>query len=133
MRATNRLSTRTDTSDASYARTPSGVRARVLEAIRERPRSCDELMVDLGLQHSTCSAAINALMRQRLVADLGVRTITRAGRTAIVWEVPPFIPPVAPAGPTRRELANRVELAVTMLRGRCCDDVIDVLRGIYGS
>lgn len=112
MRSTERLATRTDTSDSSFDLAPRGVRARVLEAIRQRPRSVDELMHDLCLSHSTCSAAVNHLMRRNLVMDLGVRTTTRSGRTAIVWEENPGIPPNKKVEATRAQLLDRIDLAI---------------------
>jgi len=129
MRITESLSTRHETSDEAFARTPSGVRARLLEAIRERPRTVDELMQDLHLTHSTASAAVNALMRMGLVQDLGVRAPTRSGRTAIVWE-PSLASRGFAAPPTRQELQERIDRACAMLRVHGgMDSVLDVLEG----
>lgn len=112
MRHTNRLSTRTDTSDSAFAAAPKGAAADILAALRDRPRSVDELMFDLDMSHSTASAAVNKLMRLGWVFDDGVRTITRNGRVAIVW-IPRDIPvPIRDSAPTRAELLSRIVHAI---------------------
>lgn len=115
MRQTANQSTRQETSDEAFAAMPKGVAAMVLEAIRERPRSVDELMVDLALSHSTCSSAVNKLMRLGFVFDDGTRSMTRAGRKCIVWHASEQ-PVVGAPPPTRAELEARIAKAVGALR-----------------
>lgn len=120
MRSTVNQSTRQETSDESYRRRPTGCALRILEAIRREPRSVDELMRDLDLSHSTCSARVNELMRDRWIHDARIRTITASGRRAIVW--------VAGAGDTapkinatRAELESRIGRVISMIDGGCSD------------
>jgi hypothetical protein len=134
VRSTARLSTRTETSDSAYAVAPSGAAARCLAEILSRPRSVDELMVDLRMSHSTCSAAVNRLMRLGWVYDAGVRTKTRAGRTAIVWmpQDPPI--PLREALPTRMELARRIKRAISLIErgstdGISLEEITSILKG----
>jgi predicted transcriptional regulator len=130
MRATANLATRTDTSDAAYAAAPSGAAARVLEAIRNKPRTVDELMRDLHMSHSTCSASANKLMRDGWIVDNGIRSVTRTGRTAIVWEAAVTPRPLRRIAPTRRQLIDRINSAIYAL-DRCLDraTIRDILRG----
>jgi len=121
VRSTENQATRFSTSDAAYAVAPSGAAARCLEAIQAWPRSVDELMVDLNMSHSTCSASVNKLMRSGWIYDCGVRTTTRSKRKAIVWMARQDPKPIADIAPTRRELAIRVaelERENAMLRER---------------
>lgn len=134
VRSTERLSTRTDTSDSAYAVAPSGAAAQCLAEIIARPRSVDELMADLRMSHSTCSAAVNRLMRLGWVYDAGVRTRTRAGRTAIVWM--PQNPPLPPRGgaPTRAELQRRISRAIALIErgstdGISLEEITSILKG----
>ena len=117
MRKTQRLSTRQTTSDESFARTPTGVRAKILEEIKHYPRSVDELMRDLELSHSTCSSAVNHLMRQGFIANLGVTSITSAGRRCIVWEAVED-PPKPITAPTRRDLEQRISSAIAAINAQ---------------
>lgn len=117
MRSTTNLATRTDTSDAAYAAAPSGAAARVLDAIRDCPATVDELMTMLDMSHSTCSAAANKLMREGWIVDNGIRAMTRTGRKAIVWEAAVTPRPLRRIAPTRRELVNRINAAITALDG----------------
>lgn len=119
MRSTERLSTRTDTSDDAHRRVPAGIAAQVLEAIRARPRSVDELMADLRLSHSTCSARVNQLMRDGWIADYGVRSVTRSGRKAIVWEETIVAEPLPPSRATRAQLAQRIAKAQLAIASGC--------------
>jgi hypothetical protein len=87
-------------------------------------------MVDLRMSHSTCSAAVNRLMRLGWVYDAGVRTKTRAGRTAIVWmpQDPPI--PLREQMPTRMELARRIKRAIEAANfGADMDYIISILNG----
>lgn len=61
------------------------LRSRVLEAIRRRPSTCDELETTLDLSHQTCSARVWELRRLGLVVDSGDRRRTRSGRAAKIW------------------------------------------------
>jgi len=130
VRATERLSTRFDTSDDAFAAAPSGAAALVLEAIRNQPRTVDELMVDLSMSHSTCSAAVNKLMRQGWVSDSGIRAMTRAGRKAIVWEPNLVRSPIVVTRPTRKELETRVHKALLALAAKADASCVErILRG----
>lgn len=130
MRSTARLSTRTETSDAAHAAAPNGAAARVLEAIRAMPRSTDELMTDLGMPHTTCSARVNQLMRSGHIADRGVRTMTRANRKAIVWFATNTPAPLEVERPTRAQLEDRIIRAIGAIN-QCEFDavVLRILRG----
>lgn len=130
MRSTARLSTRTETSDAAHAAAPNGAAARVLEAIRLMPRCTDELMVDLGMPHTTCSARVNQLMRSGHIIDSGTRTITRSGRTAIVWFATHNPEPLGPARSTRAELEHRIRRSIDAINASESDAVVlRILRG----
>ena len=130
MRSTARLSTRTETSDAAHAAAPNGAAARVLEAIRLMPRCTDELMVDLGMPHTTCSARVNQLMRSGHIIDSGTRTITRSGRTAIVWFATHNPEPLGPARSTRAELEHRIQRSIDAINRSESDAVVlRILRG----
>ncbi len=62
----------------------------VFMAIRERGArgaTCDELEESLQMQHQTCSARINGLVRKGLVKDSGECRQTRSGRPARVLKV----------------------------------------------
>ena len=83
-RATRSQSTRWATQDEAFSQCATGVPARVLDAIRDTPGTCDELEIRLGLTHQSCSAAINRLMRDGRVIATDSRT-TRSGRRARVW------------------------------------------------
>lgn len=96
-RSTARQSTRFDTQDEAFAAISGSQRGVVLAAIRESPRTCDELEVALEMTHQSCSAAINWLMNRGLVVADGYRN-TRSNRRARVWTIPPLSPqtPLAP-------------------------------------
>jgi predicted transcriptional regulator len=131
MRTTDNLSTRTDTSDAAFVAAPKGAAARLLDALRDSPRTVDELMVDLDMSHSTCSAGINRLMRMGWVVDCGLRAVTRAGRTAIVWRALDTPQPIAHLRPTRKTLAARIDCALRILEANGSkSDIEFVLRGL---
>lgn len=117
---TQNQSTRTDTSDAAYKAAPGGAARLCLARIKDRPSSVDELMSELRLSHSTCSAAVNRLMREGWVYDVGMRTVTRAGREAIVWVARDEPKPIANERPTRAQLQMEVEALrreIAMLKG----------------
>lgn len=115
MRKTRNQSTRHATSDAAYTAAPKGAASLCLEAIRQAPRSVDELMHDLSMSHSTCSAAVNRLLRLGWVYDAGFKTVTRTGREAIVW-VARLVPvPIDDSRPTRRELERRIAAALSVI------------------
>jgi predicted transcriptional regulator len=91
-------------------------------------------MVDLRMSHSTCSAAVNRLMRLGWVYDAGVRTKTRAGRAAIVWmpQDPPI--PLREAMPTRMELARRIKRTISLIErgstdGISLEEITSILKG----
>lgn len=135
MRQTDSLATRQQTSDEAFAVAPTGAAAEVLEAIRERPRCVDELMVDLGMSHSTCSARVNQLMRDHWILDSGMRTITRSGRTAIIWQASAHTPKRSESmrsyRPTRAELEERIERALAAIESGCGASAIrQILKGV---
>lgn len=131
MRSTENLSTRTETSDAAFAAAPKGAAARLLAALREQPRTVDELMVDLNMGHSTCSSGINRLMRLGWVVDCGLRAVTRSGRVAIVWRALDHPQPIIRLRPTRRALAARIDCALTLIEENgSMADIEFVLRGL---
>lgn len=132
---TERLATSQSTSQDAFAAAPKGAAARVLAAIAERPRCVDELMMDLRLSHSTCSAAMNKLYRDgwAVFDPLNpVFTMTRSGRRALVWFACTDPKPIRRTHPTRRELAERVESALLILKSDAPIDrseLINVLEG----
>jgi hypothetical protein len=115
MRATERLSTRLDTSDEAFAAAPKGAAGTILDALRDRPRCVDELMHDLEMSHSTCSSAVNRLMRAGFVEDVGIRSMTRNGRSAVVWMPTAKPVPIADDRPTRAMLEHRVTKALSAI------------------
>ena len=132
MRSTARLATRLDTSDSAYLRAPRGTSGRILAAIGNLPRTVDELMNDLDLGHSTCSAGVNKLMRDGLVEDRGIRSVTRSGRTAVVWFKCEIVKPIRTSRPTRTELEKRIIRAVNRIeRNAAPSDVIAILKGVH--
>jgi hypothetical protein len=88
-RRSRRQRTRWDTQDAAWdAIQPrlGTIHAKVLDAIKAMPSTCDELEQCLDLTHQTCSASVNHLMNAGLIAACDVRP-TRSGRKARVWAV----------------------------------------------
>lgn len=80
--------TRWDTQDAAWEKIQprlNTINRRVLDAIRTRPQTCDELEQALSLTHQTCSASVNSLMNSGLIVATGYRK-TRSGRSARVWD-----------------------------------------------
>lgn len=111
-RTTERQSTRRETSDEAWEDSPlTDMRSTILALMRERPRTCDEIM-ELGHSHQTASATINWLMRHGLIVDSGERRRTRANRNAIVWAHSNTPRPILRERPTRRELERRIEAAI---------------------
>jgi len=84
---------RSDTSKAagdSVARSSRSVRVRVIAAITAaglRGATCDQLELQLGLSHQTCSARIRELTKSGVIVDGGCRRPTRSGRGAVVWVI----------------------------------------------
>jgi hypothetical protein len=98
--------TRWDTQDAAWQSVQPRLHTnnhKVLAAIRDTPRTCDELEQALGLTHQTCSAAVNSLMNAGLIVASGYRK-TRSGRSARVWREAQseFLFPVGMEGPNVR-------------------------------
>lgn len=88
-RRTRRQATRWDTQDDAYANSlprAGTIAARVLEALRSMPQTCDELEVNLNLRHQTCSASVNSLMKVGIIKAIDKRP-TRSGYPANVWAV----------------------------------------------
>lgn len=121
MRSTENQSTRTDTSDEAFARIPEGAATLCLAALRKEPCTVDDLMLDLRLSHSTCSAAVNKLKRLGWVYDSGYRSITRSDRLAIVWMTRDVPIPIHRSHPTRRQLAERIERAIDAIDRNLAD------------
>jgi predicted ArsR family transcriptional regulator len=61
-------------------------KARVLDTIRTRPSTCDDIERLLGLSHQTASARINELVREHEIIDSGARRPTKSGRKARVYK-----------------------------------------------
>lgn len=128
-RPTERQSTRRDTQDEAYRQAEvSAKRDFMLNLIRQRPRTCDEI-VALGFAHQSASAAINWLMRKGFIADSGERRKTRMNRRAIVWRAHDGDPVPPKPRPTRRELERRIASAIDALREDCVATAIAILRG----
>lgn len=125
MRSTNRLSTRTETSDRAWAAAPRGAAARIhAHLLAIGPSTVDEVMRDLDISHQTASASVNNLMRRGWVSDMGLRAMTRARREAIVWVAHrERLQTLREDRPTRRQLEQRIETALL------CND-IDTMRAV---
>lgn len=66
----------------------SRLQGDVLDAVRragKRGRTCDELEVQLGLSHQTCSPRVYELARRGWLINSGAKRLTRGQRLAIVW------------------------------------------------
>jgi len=127
-RKTSRQSTRRDTSDAAFrASDLAAKRAVMLDLIRQRPRTCDEI-VAIGFAHQSASAAINYLMRQGHIVPSGEKRKTRMGRRAIVWRHEENPKPLVRTRPTRRELEQRVTAALDYI-GDADASLSAILRG----
>lgn len=133
---TERLSTRTETSDVAFSRSPrSDAMERVLEAFRLRPMTCDEVMEATGLMHQTASAVVNALMRQGIIAWTGEKRMTMSQRPARVWRYEPD--PirrvrVSSSRPTRRQLEWRIDSAIRLMTSGelvTKTEIIKILKG----
>ena len=63
---------------------------KILEAVKRKSMTCDELEVELGLKHQTCSAIICWLHNNGWLEDSGDTRPTRSGIKfqAIVWQIP---------------------------------------------
>lgn len=88
-RKTRGQATRWDTQDQAWTSVQprlGTINAKVLDALKECPSTCDELEQRLGLSHQTCSASVNNLMNDGLIVADGYRK-TRSGRSARVWRV----------------------------------------------
>lgn len=116
MRETERHSTHQQTSDQAFAAAPKGAAAEILGFLWSNPSTCDAVMEQLGMIHSTCSSGINKLMRTGWIIDTGIRRKTRAGRLAIVW-FPSRIPqPIEDARPTRAQLVEQNAILLTRIK-----------------
>ena len=49
--------------------------------------TCDNIEHQLSLSHQTCSACIRGLVKQGVLEDSGLKSRTRSGRKAIMWQV----------------------------------------------
>lgn len=60
---------------------------KVLDLLREAPRSCDEIEQLTGLSHQSASSAIRKLTKAGVLIDSRKTSLTRSGRRAIQWKV----------------------------------------------
>lgn len=58
---------------------------RVLDAIRRKPRTCDEVEVATGLAHQVVSARMRDLAKRGVIIRAMAVRKTRLGRLAWVW------------------------------------------------
>jgi predicted transcriptional regulator len=135
MRQTENQSTRQETSDDALASISGTIAREVYRAIRDQPRTVDELMRDMGLTHSTCSARVNQLMRAGWIRDSGDRRFTRSLRDAIVWVAcEQQLERDDRPGPTRAEMHRRIMAALAVSesstdRSESLERIAAILRG----
>lgn len=55
-------------------------------ALKERPRTCEEIVNDLGIKHQTAGPRIRELALGNHIKPSGLVRKTSSGRNAIVWE-----------------------------------------------
>ena len=65
----------------------SGMKARVLRAIRIEPSTDDNLEMLLDMRHQSLSACRRHLVKDGLVEESGDYLPTRSGRKARVWQI----------------------------------------------
>jgi hypothetical protein len=65
-------------------------KVQILEAVKRKSMTCDELEVELHLKHQTCSPIILSLVKIGFLEDSGDTRPTRSGikYQAIVWQIP---------------------------------------------
>lgn len=119
-RATERQSTRRDTSDDACDGPMTEMRSVILGLFRERARTADEV-IGLGYTHQSASATINWLMRHGHIVDSGERRRTQSGRNAIVWSWCDEPRPIMRERPTRRELERRITAALQVIDANHAD------------
>ncbi len=68
-------------------KTQLNARQAILMALKEQPRTCEELGQIIGAVHQTASSAIAALRDAHEVIDSGQKRDTTKGRAAIVWRL----------------------------------------------
>jgi Fic family protein len=71
---------------------------RVLNELRERPKTCKEIEKRTGIIHETISAAINHLAKIGAIEKTGETRLTPSGRKADVWQVKGAGPVKMPVG-----------------------------------
>ena len=49
--------------------------------------TCDNIEHQLSLSHQTCSACIRGLVKRGVLEDSGLKSLTRSGRKAIMWQI----------------------------------------------
>jgi hypothetical protein len=89
IRSTAKQDTRWDTQDLAWDQAKESrqtVALDLLNRLRACPSTCDELEIQTGLTHQTCSAAVNWLMNNGKIVPCGYR-VTRSRRSARVWRV----------------------------------------------
>lgn len=82
------MSTVETSRDARSSIDSGELRARVLAAVKSSGgvgRTCDELEIELGMTHQTCSARVCELMKRGDIVDSRRTRKTRSGRAATVW------------------------------------------------
>lgn len=107
-RRTRRQRTRWRTSDEAYSSAPLSAEERIVEYIKARPSSCDNVMLMLNIKHQTASPAINKLMRAGVLVVDG-STLTSGNRRAKIWkwcDCP--VPIETPNTPSRSSLIARI-------------------------
>lgn len=81
-----------DTSKAAAVGIEAGaksLRARVYDAIKERPRTPEEIAERLGVPVMNVRPRCSELSERSLIVDSGQRGAATGGRQAIVWKVKP--------------------------------------------
>lgn len=59
----------------------------VYAALKDKPRTCEEIENDLGIKHQTAGPRIRELALGKHIKPSGLVRKTSSGRNAIVWEV----------------------------------------------
>lgn len=125
--------TRRETSDEAHdGAAMSATREAVLDAIRRRPSTSDEMIADGLGEHQSVSATVNWLFREGHVIDSGERRRTRSNRSAIVWRAVDAPVPIREARPTRRELQRRIDAAIARLESpglTSRTEILGILKG----
>lgn len=65
----------------------TSLQVRIFQALKERPRTCEEIENDLDIKHQTAGPRIRELALGNHIRPSGNVRKTGSGRNAIVWEV----------------------------------------------